>query len=161
MFNFFRSRKPLVMLYAPVKGQIIDISEVPDPIFAGHMMGDGLGIIPAEGIIQAPCDGEIVLVPKTLHAVALRSSEGLEILIHIGLDTVELEGQGFIAHVQPGDKILRGDKLLSFNRDYIERQEKSLITPIVITNMNEKVERITKFFDKADGIIMEVEVKGN
>ncbi|HWR42371.1 PTS glucose transporter subunit IIA [Sporomusa sp.] len=159
MFNLFTSKKTVVTLYAPVKGRIIDITEVPDPVFAGLMMGDGLGVEPAEGVIIAPCDGEIVLVSKTLHAVALKTCEGLEVLIHVGLDTVELGGQGFVAHVQPGDKVTRGDKLLTFNRDYIQSQGKSLITPIVITNMADKVAGISKFLDKTNGIIMEVAVR--
>ncbi|SMC50770.1 PTS sugar transporter subunit IIA [Sporomusa malonica] len=159
MFNLFKSKKTVVTLYSPVKGRLMDITQVPDPVFAGRMMGDGLGVEPAEGVINAPCSGEILLVPKTLHAVALKTGEGLEVLIHVGLDTVELGGQGFIAHVQPGDRVTRGDKLLTFNQDYIQSQGKSLITPIVITNMAEKVAGISKFLDKADGIIMEVEVR--
>ncbi|MDF2873779.1 MAG: ptsG [Sporomusa sp.] len=157
--NLFASKKTVVRLYAPVKGRIIDITEVPDPVFAGLMLGDGLGVEPAEGVIIAPCDGEIVLVAKTLHAVALRTQEGLEVLIHVGLDTVELGGQGFMAHVQAGDKVIRGDKLLTFNQEYVQSQGKSLLTPIVITNMADKVAGICKFLDQANGIIMEVEIR--
>ncbi len=159
MFKFFKSKKSPLLLYVPVKGRLMDISEVPDKVFSGCMLGNGIGIEPAEGLVSAPCDGEIVLVPQTLHAVALRSDEGVEILIHVGLDTVELGGQGFAAHVQPGDKVKRGDKLLTFDMEYIRSKGKPLTTPVVITNMAEKVNNITKFWGRADGVVMEIAMK--
>lgn len=159
MFKFFRNKKSPLLVYAPVKGRIVDISDVPDKVFAGCMMGDGIAIEPAEGLVSAPCNGEIILVPQTLHAIALRSDEGVEILIHIGLDTVELEGRGFTVHVQPGDKVKLGDKLITFDMEYIHSQGKPLITPLVITNMADKVDTITKFLDSPDNVALEVVIK--
>ncbi|BBB92628.1 MAG TPA: PTS glucose transporter subunit IIA [Methylomusa anaerophila] len=165
MFNFLKRKKysnssnSSLKLFAPVKGRIMDISQVPDQVFAGCMIGDGVGIEPDEGLIVAPCDGEIAVLPPTLHAVALISNEGVEILIHVGLDTVELGGTGFTAHVKPGNKVRCGEKLLTFDLDYIRSQGKLLTTPIVITNMDEKVSKLMKFVDSGNGVIMEIALK--
>lgn len=158
MFGFFSKCKTL-SLYAPVKGCIQDVQATPDSVFSSGMMGDGICINPESSVITAPCDGEIIVVPKTRHAVALKSASGVEILIHVGLDTVELGGEGFISHVRQGDKVKLGDKLLTFDASFINSKGKSLVTPVVITNMADKVDRITKHFDRADGIILEIMAK--
>lgn len=159
MFNFFGAKQRKLLLYAPVKGSVLDLAATPDEVFRSGMMGDGFAVEPAEGVVVAPCDGEIVVMPRTGHAVALRSPEGVEVLIHVGLDTVELGGQGFTVHARPGDKVKRGDRLLTFDREFIRGQGKQLVTPVVITNMADKVERLVKYPDRADGVILEVTVK--
>lgn len=156
MFNFFKKKR--LMIFAPVTGEVMDITEVPDAVFAGKMMGDGVGFEPEGNVIVAPCDGKVILLAKTLHAVAMEV-QGVELLIHIGMDTVELGGQGFTAHIAIGDRVKKGDKLISFDREYIVGQGKRLVTPMVITNMEEKVSSIEKTLDSTDGVIMQVEVK--
>ena len=142
MFGF--GRKPLV-LQVPVAGRMLDITEVPDAVFSQKMMGDGFAVEPAADAaeIVAPCDSQVLLVPDTLHAIAL-SAHGVELLIHIGLDTAELMGQGFEALVKSGDTVRRGMPLIRFDRSAIEQQGKSLITVLVLTNMADTVKKITK-----------------
>jgi len=158
MFGLFKKKKEKLLIFAPIKGTVIDITDVPDAVFSGKMMGDGVGIEPEENVITAPCDGKVILVAKTLHAVAVEA-QGVEILIHIGMDTVELNGQGFSAHVGTGDVVKKGDPLISFDREYISKQGKILITPVVITNMEQRVNRLEKRFDSVDGVIMGIELK--
>ncbi|MGM9987748.1 MAG: PTS glucose transporter subunit IIA [Bacillaceae bacterium] len=128
------------ILVAPITGEIKDITEVPDPVFAEKMMGDGFAILPVEGKVVSPVDGEIVQVFPTKHAVGLRSDKGLEVLIHFGLETVALKGEGFTAHVEEGQKVKAGDLMLSVDLDFLKAQGKQLITPVVMTNFADKVE---------------------
>jgi sugar PTS system EIIA component len=107
------------------------------------MMGDGLAIEPTEGTVVAPADGEIIQFFHTMHAIGLRSKTGLEILIHVGLETVSLEGEGFEGHVKEGDKVKAGDKLITFNLDFIKERAASAVTPIIMTN-GDKVESLEK-----------------
>lgn len=160
MFNFIRKKADSLILYRPVEGKVIDITEVKDNMFSDKLMGDGVAIEPETSVILAPCDGKILLVPKTLHAVAIEASNGAEILVHIGIDTVELKGQGFTSHVNAGDMVKRGDKLISFDREYIWKEGKPLTTPIVITNADEKGIEIRKVIEGYNDIIMELKIKG-
>lgn len=123
-----------VIIHAPLTGEIKSITDVPDPVFSQKMMGDGFAIEPTEGIVESPVDGEIVQVFHTKHAVGIKSNEGVEVLIHVGLETVSLKGEGFEAHVSEGQKVNKGDKLLTFDLNYIKENAKSTITPVVITN---------------------------
>ncbi len=158
-FYMFGFGKKKIKLAAPVAGRIIDITEVADDVFSTKMMGDGFAVEPTDGAdtIVAPCDGEVTLVAKTLHAVALQA-EGLEILLHVGLDTVELEGQGFRALVQAGDKVQCGTPLLHFDRAAIEAQGKKLTTMLVLTNGAEKVKRLEKHLQEPEAVLT-VEMK--
>jgi PTS system glucose-specific IIA component len=158
MFQLFQRKKEQLILFAPVKGKVVDITNVPDVVFSKKMLGDGLGIEPDENVITAPCDGTIILVAKTLHAVAIEA-QGVEILIHIGIDTVMLDGRGFTPHVNMGDIVKQGDALITFDRDYILQQGKSVMTPIVLTNMEKSVNRVEKRFNSSDGTIMGIEVR--
>lgn len=159
MLNFFYKKKRKLTLVAPVKGRVLDITATPDQVFSSSMLGDGVVFEPAEGLVVAPCDGEIILVSSTCHAIALRSRTGVEILIHVGLDTVELDGQGFTLHVEQGDQVKCGDKLLVFDMEYIQRRGKVLATPMVITNGADKVEKIIKNLTSDAENVMEVCVK--
>ena len=109
MLKFFKGKDKGNLIYAPCKGRVVPLAEVPDPVFADKVLGDGFAVIPADGRIYAPADGEVAMVFDTLHAVTLTSTQGAEILIHIGLDTVTLKGEPFKAHVAAGDKVKKGD----------------------------------------------------
>lgn len=126
--------KKSVQLSAPMVGQVIKLEEVPDAVFSGKMVGDGFAIKPTSGQVLSPVDGQIVQIFPTKHALGIKTKEGLEILIHVGIDTVELKGQGFNAFVEKGDNVKSGDLLLEVNLDYISEQGKSTVTPIVLTN---------------------------
>lgn len=130
-------------ILAPLSGRVAELSEVPDPTFSQKMMGDGLAIVPTEGEVVSPVDGEIVQFFHTKHAIGIRSLSGAEILIHVGLETVSMNGEGFEGHVKEGDKVKAGDKLITFNIDLIKEKAADIITPIVITN-GENVESLNK-----------------
>jgi len=125
------------ILVAPLQGWCTPIDEIPDAVFAGRMLGDGVAIDPIGNVVHSPCDGEILSVAASKHAVVVRSREGAEILIHIGIDTVTLQGEGFVVHVSPGDQVQAGQPLITFDPDLLAGRVKSLVTPIIITNAHE------------------------
>lgn len=124
----------ILPILAPFDGWCAPLEEVPDPVFAGRMLGDGLAIDPTSGALTAPCDGEVITLPHTGHAVSIRSPQGFDVLIHIGIDTVQLGGRGFEARVKPGAKVRVGDELIRFDLDVVARGAKSLMTPLVVTS---------------------------
>lgn len=144
MFGFGKKNKE-IMLGSPVKGEAVPIQEVPDPTFGEEMLGKGVAVRPAEGKYYAPADGEISLLFETLHAVSVTTDTGVEILIHIGLDTVALKGEHFTAHVKTGDKVKKGDLLVSVDLEAVKAAGYEVITPIVICNTPDfaSVEAIT------------------
>jgi multiphosphoryl transfer protein len=121
-----------LLLLSPLSGWSTPLEEIPDPVFAGRMLGDGLAVDPTGATLHAPCDGEIVALPQTRHAVTLRHDAGAEILMHVGIDTVGLAGEGFEAHVMPGRRVVAGERLITFDLDLIARRAKSLLTPILV-----------------------------
>lgn len=121
-------------LTAPLSGYLLAIESVPDPVFAQKMVGDGISIDPTSTVLKAPCDGEVVQLHPSLHAITLKTADGLELLMHIGLDTVELRGEGFTPKVKLGDRVSAGDPLIEFDLDYVALHAKSLLTQIVVTN---------------------------
>src|SRR5687768_11064135 len=123
-----------VTLHAPLRGWCSPLDETPDEVFAQRLLGDGVAIDPTGDTLHAPCDAEIVSVATSKHAVALRAENGAEILLHVGIDTVALGGQGFEALVEAGERVRRGQPLLKFDLDVLARGAKSLITPMLITN---------------------------
>jgi phosphocarrier protein FPr/phosphocarrier protein len=120
-------------LLAPLAGWSTPLDEAPDEVFAARLLGDGVAIDPTAGTLHAPCDGEIALLPASRHAVTLRTDSGCEILLHVGIDTVALGGEGFEVHVQQGARVSAGDALLSFDLDFLARRAKSVLTPIIVT----------------------------
>ncbi|UXR75392.1 glucose-specific PTS transporter subunit IIBC [Staphylococcus sp. IVB6233] len=118
---------------APLKGEVLPLSEVPDQVFSEKMMGDGIAIRPTEGKVYAPFNGRVQMVFPTKHAIGLTSADGLELLIHVGLDTVKLEGKCFDILVEEGQEIKTGDVLMTFDLDYIKEHAKSDITTIIVT----------------------------
>ncbi|KHE72535.1 PTS glucose transporter subunit IIA [Halobacillus sp. BBL2006] len=135
--KLFGNKGKSVILTAPVSGELVALEEVPDPVFSQKMMGEGIAIDPAKGEVVSPVDGEIVQLFPTKHAVGIKTKSGAEILIHIGLETVAMEGEGFEAFVSQGDKVKAGDKLITFDIDLVKEKAKSTVTPIIITNSDE------------------------
>lgn len=121
-------------VYAPLTGRLLNLEDVPDPVFSQKMMGDGMAIEPSEGILVSPVEGEIIQLFHTKHAIGIKSQTGMEILLHIGLETVAMNGEGFEAFVKEGDKVKPGDKLITFDLNLIKEKASSTITPIIITN---------------------------
>ncbi|WP_066319700.1 PTS glucose transporter subunit IIA [Bacillus sp. FJAT-29814] len=136
MFNFFKKAKELE-LYTPVNGKIIPLSEVPDPVFNQKMLGEGAAVMPSGGDIHSPVDGKIIQVAPTKHAIGILAEDGSEILIHVGLETVGLKGEGFNPLVGEGDKVTAGQPLMEVDWDYIGQHASSTVTPIVITNSHD------------------------
>ncbi|WP_210129435.1 glucose-specific PTS transporter subunit IIBC [Staphylococcus sp. GDX8P66P] len=124
-------------IYAPLKGRTVPLNEVPDQVFSDKLMGDGLAIYPDNGEVVAPFDGTVELVFPTKHAIGLKSESGVEVLIHFGLETVGLQGEGFTVHVDSGETIVKGQSLMTVDLDYIKTHAKSDITPIIVTNSGE------------------------
>lgn len=121
-------------ILAPVEGKAVPMSEVSDPTFSQEILGKGVAIIPAKGRVVAPANGVMSVVFDTLHAVSLTTEEGAEIIIHVGLDTVNLKGEHYTAHVSQGDHVKAGDLLLEFDIDAIKEAGYDVITPIIICN---------------------------
>lgn len=121
-------------VYAPLTGRLLSLEDVPDPVFSQKMMGDGMAIEPSEGTLVSPVEGEIIQLFHTKHAIGIKSLTGMEILLHIGLETVAMNGEGFEAFVKEGDKVKPGDKLITFDLNLIKEKAASTITPIIITN---------------------------
>ena len=121
-------------LLSPLRGWAASLTETPDAVFAQRLLGDGVAIDPTAGTLHAPCDGEVISVAATRHAIALRTAEGAEILLHVGIDTVALGGVGFRTLVGQGERVSTGQPLMTFDLDVLARQAKSLITPMVVTN---------------------------
>jgi phosphoenolpyruvate-protein phosphotransferase len=123
---------PLVAILAPFDGWCTGLEEVPDPVFSGRMLGDGVAIDPLSGIVLAPCAGEVVTLPASAHAVTIRTPDGADVLVHIGIDTVELQGRGFEAQVRLGQVVEAGQELIRFDLDTVARGAKTLLTPVVV-----------------------------
>ena len=126
-----------LVLLAPLPGWSAPLEEVPDPVFSGRMLGDGVAIDPLGQTLFAPCAGQIVALPETRHAVTLRTDQGVDVLMHVGVDTVALGGEGFRAHVTAGQRVRPGEALLSFDLDLLARRAPSLLTPILVISPGE------------------------
>lgn len=120
--------------YAPMAGKAVPITEVPDPTFAEGMLGNGIAIIPAEGKVYAPCDATVDMMFTTGHAVSLMADCGAEVLIHVGLETVSLEGKPFTVHAANGDKVKKGQLLIEVDLQAIAEAGLPTITPMVVCN---------------------------
>ncbi len=134
-------KKKTIVLKMPINGKLINITEVPDAVFSQKMLGDGFAIEPTEGIVYSPINGKVIQKFPTNHAIGLVTEEGLEILIHFGLDTVELKGEGFKNLVEVGDIITEGQALLEVDLEFLKENNKPIVTPIIFTNFD----KIKKF----------------
>lgn len=126
--------KKLEAVFAPVAGKAVAITEVPDPTFAEGMLGNGIAIEPTDGKVYAPCDATVDMMFDTGHAVSLVSETGIEILIHVGLETVGLEGKPFTIHVHNGDKVKKGQLMIEVDLDAVKAAGLNTITPVLICN---------------------------
>lgn len=126
--------KKLEEVFAPVAGKAVAITEVPDPTFAEGMLGNGIAILPTDGKVYAPCDATVDMMFDTGHAVSLVSETGIEILIHVGLETVGLEGKPFTIHVHNGDKVKKGQLMIEVDLDAVKAAGLNTITPVLICN---------------------------
>lgn len=136
MFRFI-GKKDEKYLLAVQTGKVISIRKVPDEVFSEKILGDGVAIIPSEDDVVSPVDGEIVQIAETGHAFCIRSEDGVDILIHIGIDTVNLKGEGFESFVSVGQKVKAGDKIGKANIKLIKEKGYPIHTAVVITNMND------------------------
>ena len=131
MFGFFKKKSEPKELKAMVNGEVISVTEVKDDVFSSCMLGKGIAIHPTDGVVVAPVDGEIsVTMEGTNHAVGIRIAEGFDLLIHIGLDTVSLYGEGFTSHISMGQKVKAGDKLITFDKALVE--SKGLCSDVIL-----------------------------
>lgn len=146
MFNFLKKHKvdwqPKTFL-APTDGEVVAIDAVPDPVFSQKAMGDGFGIKPAQDKIYSPVSGTVTMIADTLHGVGLRTDDGEDILVHMGIDTVELKGEPFKVHVSTGDKITAGQELATMNRQLVQEKGKDTTIIIVVTNSLDTGQHVT------------------
>ena len=138
MFSIFKKRKKEEVITSCVSGKIVPIEKVNDNVFSQKILGEGVGIYPTEDIIVSPCDGEIVsAMEETKHALGIKTSNNMEILIHVGIDTVSMNGQDFELFVKVGDRVHKGDKLISFNRKTIKDNNLDDVVIMVVTNSDQ------------------------
>jgi glucose-specific phosphotransferase system IIA component len=133
MFNIFKKQRDND-LYSPVNGETIALENVPDKMFADKLLGEGIAFKFDGDTVYAPCDGEITMIANTLHAFGITSANGAEILVHIGLNTVELNGKGFKVKVEAGKKVKKGTPIIEIDRDFMKQNNINLITPMIIAN---------------------------
>lgn len=129
-----------IQILAPINGKVIPLEQVPDPVFAEKIIGDGVAIQPSDGKIYSPVDGEITTVADTLHAYGFRTEDGIELLIHFGLETVALKGECFKAHVKAGDKVKAGQLIAEADMAYLKKREINPVTPILVCGGNDGME---------------------
>ena len=157
MFGFFKKKKEekSIVLKSPVIGRCFDISEIPDEVFSSKMLGNGIGFESTEGVLYAPIDGEIIKVFPTKHALILKSKDGIEILLHIGIDTVGMRGEGFETFVQKGQQVKVGEKLLIFDNNLIKVKAETNLSVLVLTEnaMIDSVEFNLGTVDKNNEVI--------
>ncbi|HCS9119741.1 TPA: PTS transporter subunit IIABC [Staphylococcus pseudintermedius] len=127
-----------VTIVAPCDGEVIPLSEVPDQVFSGGMMGDGVGFIPRQSEIVAPFHSKVKALFPTKHAIGIESTDGVELLIHIGIDTVKLNGEGFESFVKVGDEVAEGQLLMKVDLEYLQQHAPSIVTPMIVTNLGER-----------------------
>ncbi|AOK41985.1 TPA: phosphoenolpyruvate--protein phosphotransferase [Burkholderia vietnamiensis] len=156
------SAQDQIVLLAPLSGPIVALADVPDPVFAGGMFGDGIGIDPLAGRLVAPCAGVVSHLARTGHAVTITTPQGAQVLLHIGIDTVELNGQGFTARVEDGAHVAPGDLLIEFDQDVVARSAHSLVSVIAIANSDafDVVERASGFATAGETPLLTLRANG-
>ena len=147
MLGLFGNKKIEALM--PITGQLIPMEEVEDDVFGKKMMGDGFAVIPEADQVYSPFEGKIIKVFKTKHAILMETVNGLEIILHMGIGTVALKGEGFDIHVEEGDQVSQGTLLANMNLELIKQAGISVVTPVVITNMD-KVKSLDLILGKND-----------
>ena len=137
MFNFFKKKNDNKKIAAYAKGKFIPITDVPDPIFSEKMMGDGVAVVPKVNVVCSPCDGELTMVFPTKHAFGITMKNGVEVLVHIGIDTVNLNGVGFKSFKNKGDKVKHGAKIIEFDDKYLSKEDLDTTVMLIITSSND------------------------
>ena len=137
-------------IHSPIKGVFEKLSNVPDKVFSEKIMGDGIAIIPQDGKVYAPADGTVVCIVESKHGIVFKTDTGVEMLIHIGLDTVKLNGKHFKSHIQNETKVKLGDLLLEFDIEALKEEGYNLVTPVVVTNSNDYIKIIPMFEENED-----------
>ena len=150
MFSFLKKKEEGMGVASPIKGKTVELSQVSDPTFGECMLGKGVAILPEEGKVYAPADGEISMMFETHHAVSMVTTDGIELLIHIGLETVALKGEGFEAHVQSGDQVKKGDLLLSMDLEKIKSAGYDIISPVVVCNTDDYTDVLGVLLEKVE-----------
>lgn len=155
MFGFLKRKQREVL--APVDGQVVALDEVEDEVFSQGLAGDGVAIKPVSGIFSAPISGRVSKIFGTNHAYSIKSDKDLEVMVHIGLETVALKGEGFERLAEEGDRVEAGDPIIKADLAYLSKHAKDTITPILITEESD-VKHITKKLNivKSGDVIMEV-----
>jgi len=145
-------------IIAPISGEIVAIEDVPDVVFAEKIVGDGIAIRPVGNKMVAPCDGVIGKIFETNHAFSLESDTGIELFVHFGIDTVELKGEGFTRIAQEGQKVKMGETIIEFDLPFLTEKAKSILTPVVISNMDEikELQKMTGSVDVAADPIFKI-----
>lgn len=152
-FNLFKKKNTELNIYAPLNGKIVPLEEVPDPVFSQKMMGEGIAVIPADGHVHSPVDGKVIQVAPTKHAVGIEATDGTQILIHFGLETVALKGEGFEIKVAQGDHVTKGQALIEVDLEHVRKSVDHTITPIIITNsaQSDKTFKLTSTKESVQG----------
>lgn len=152
MFSKWKSKKEeqrteqIIQIMAPMSGQAVPLTKVPDETFAGGHMGGGMAIEPAEGILKAPFDGIVAHIVKTNHALILEHPSGLQLLLHIGIDTVSLKGSAFVSHVGTGDQVKAGQTLIEFDLEAIHAAGLQTISPVIVTSTEENPPNVESLY---------------
>lgn len=128
-----------IIMKAPMSGKLVPLEELPDPVFAEKLLGDGIAILPDEGIVESPFDGSLIALPASGHACGILTDDQIELIIHIGIDTVEMEGRGFRTFANRGDHVYQGQKLIEFNLSTILEAGKSPLSPIIVSGAEVKL----------------------
>lgn len=158
MFKKLFKKKEELSWLVPLTGMVKPITDAPDLAFAKKMLGDGFCVDPTIGKVYSPVNGSIVMIFPTKHAIGIQADTGHEILIHFGIDTVNLNGEGFEVHVEAGDKVQAGDLLLDVDMDGIKDRIPSLVTAVVITNLEGKTVELSKVGEAKQGDAITLEI---
>jgi len=158
MFGLFKAKKQIIL--SPIDGDVVDLENVPDEVFSARLAGDGLAIIPRSNTFVAPVAGVITKIFSTNHAFSIQTKSGLEVLVHIGLDTVELNGEGFNRLVEEGETVTMGKPIICADIEFIKLKGKNIVTPIVL-NHEKNITIVTKNIHtiREGGILMEIILK--
>lgn len=143
MFRIFKNRAKESTINAPVTGVCIDITEVKDEAFSSKLMGDGLAFIPEASTVYAPCNGKIDMIFPSMHAFGIKRDDGLQVLVHIGIDTVNLNGKGFRTHKRVNDKVRQGEPIISFDSSKFDQKYDMTVMLLIVDNGGSEYEKLT------------------
>lgn len=156
MFGFKRKQEHTMEILSPIQGTLRSLDEVEDEAFSSRALGDGLAVEPSEGKVTSPFSGKIAhIMEKSKHALILEHNSGVQILIHVGMNTVSLKGEGFTAHVQTGDRVVQGQVLLEFDIPLIKTAGYDLLSPVIVPNGQEMVKEV-QVFGKGPDLMIKV-----